>query len=197
VRLRMAYIVGAAALALACSPGPRAANATQAAAVPIGLATPPAIAEDSPDSALARFLTFVIPTGRHSYPAALDSVYENGACRYLESNSETRWLADYRILATVVGGKDTAVVTAFLTSAATVRDDDKSIRGILEIRQDTANFLMVRHSGRWKACGDAFGGFGLILYGRINSWTPAGGSAAKAMAAIDSIRRARGLRLIR
>jgi hypothetical protein len=66
------------------------------------------------------------------------------------------------------------------------------------IREDTARWVLVRRAstgGRWKVSGDAHGGFGVTHIGRDIVW--AEGSRAKALAAVDSIRRARRLDLLR
>ena len=117
-----------------------------------------------------------------------------------EDFSDVRWLADYRVIAVNQKG-DTAVVTAAITTVARQIADtvEGRYRVTPEIREDTAQWRMVRVSGPaglWKICGDASEHFGVIMAGRQLLW-PRGASAATLRATIDSLRQARGLRIIR
>jgi hypothetical protein len=129
----------------------------------------------------------------------IDSVYTRGEELGIDERYEDmRWLAAYRIVS-VETKNDTAQAAAVITVVARQTNDGHDhYTARYGIRDDTARWVLVREStagGRWKVSGDAVGGFGVAHIGRDIRW--AEGSRAKALAAVDSIRRARGLPLLR
>ncbi|MEP6992218.1 MAG: hypothetical protein ABJA80_14900 [bacterium] len=149
-----------------------------------------------PDSQFARFLSLAIAT-RAPRVGKFSDVYE---CRDSEALKDVRWLADYRILSVHTTG-DSAVATAQVTTVARQHDGATGWVADAGIRVDTARWRMRNVAAgatkRWKVCGDAMEHFGVFMLGRTVRWAPAGSSAATAKAAVDSIRRARGLALAR
>ena len=194
--------------ALACAP--KASN-DNGDAVERGIGTANVIPTASlPDSQFARFLSLALAT-RMVRAGMFDSVYTregrvptsgeiedvSGPCP--EDYQEARWLADYRVLSVIAVG-DSAEATAEITTVAREMENGAERRATLDVRQDTAHWRLVRSDlteGRWKVCGDAREGFGLFLASPTHVRWSNKGTAEKARAAIDSIRRARGLPLAR
>jgi hypothetical protein len=115
-----------------------------------------------------------------------------------EEDMERRWLADYRVLSVATSG-DSGVATAAITTAVRqIEGPRDSTIATVSIADDTAHWRMIRSSetrDRWMVCGDAVEGFGVFPSTWSVRWEA--GSAEAARAAIDSIRRARGLPLVR
>lgn len=145
--------------------------------------------------AFERFLQLAVATntlriGRY------DSVY---TCPEDELYEDVRWVADSRVLDINVRG-DTANVSAVLTTAAQQVQEDVGTDYVatVRIREDTGHWRMVRTGGAgWKVCGDSREGFGVWMIGRTIHWRPVGASRLTAHSVIDSIRRARGLPIMR
>lgn len=116
------------------------------------------------------------------------------------------WIADSRILAVHVVGDTIADASAALTIVADQHQDLESVEpryiATIAVREDTAHWWMVRDPvdsvvpGRWKVRGDAHEGFGVFAVGRFIRWTGKG-SERRALALVDSIRKARSLPLVR
>lgn len=158
------------------------------------------------ETAFARFLDLSVAT-RAPRIGMFDSVY---TCEDLEWMIDVRWVADHRIVdVTTIG--DTARATAILTTVARqidLMDNQGTYSSTFRVSADTGHWLMVRSAetqNKWKVCGDArerVGGsprerFGVFMLGRAIRWQPPGASAEMARAAIDSIRRSRGLPIVR
>jgi hypothetical protein len=145
----------------------------------------------------AKFLTLAVAT-HVDHVGDADSVYTSGTELGIdEQYKEMRWLAASRILSVKSNG-DTAHAVALITTVARQTDTGHGYTASYGIREDTARWVLVRDaedSGRWKVNGDAAGGFGVWHIGRDITWV--NGSRARALAAVDSIRRARGLELVR
>lgn len=152
----------------------------------------------SPESVFVRFLDLAVAT-RLQRMGMHDSVY---ACRELEYLEDVRWVADYRVTSVAVRG-DEADATAVLTTVAQQIDRGENNGGYvatLRIRSDTGRWLLRKSgstAGHWKVCGDSREHFGIYMLGREAKWLPAGASADKARAAIDSIRSSRALPILR
>ena len=87
--------------------------------------------------------------------------------------------------------------TAVITSVARQTDRGPGWTASYGVRNDTAHWALTRGpetDGRWMVCGDSFEQFGVWHIGRTVKWLR--GSKAQALAAVDSIRRARGLELV-
>jgi hypothetical protein len=87
---------------------------------------------------------------------------------------------------------------ALITSVARQTNENDVWTASTEIREDTVHWALIRNTdtqGRWMVNGDAAEGFGLFHIGRDVRWVR--GSRVQALAAIDSIRRARGLEVLR
>ena len=116
------------------------------------------------------------------------------------------WIADSRVLAVQVVGDTMADASALLTIVADQHQDPDSAEAryiaTVGVREDTAHWTMVRDPadsvvpGRWKVRGDAHEGFGVFAVGRFIRWTGKG-SERRALALVDSIRKARSLPLVR
>jgi len=164
----------------------------------------------SAESQFDRFLSLSIAT-REKNAVSAESVYTEGGIKVggdvapCLAGDETvnRWLADYHVLSVSLRG-DTAIASAAITTA--VREDEepdgRSFVATPLIQEDTARWMLVRGAdthGKWMVCGpgaSAQGLFGLFKVGRTIRWAN-GGSARNATATIDSIRRARGLPVVR
>jgi hypothetical protein len=147
----------------------------------------------SPYRQFATFLSLAIAT-RQPHLGMIDSVY---TCGDEESRDDMRWIAAYRILSVSVAG-DSGRAAALITTVATQKNEGNGWRAKLGIREDTAHWELKRGAetgGRWMVCGDTYEHFGVFHLGRDVKW--ARGSGVEAMAAVDSIRRARGLELLR
>ena len=144
-----------------------------------------------------RFLSLSVAT-RKPHVGMVDSVYTPGTQLGVdEQYKDMRWLAAHRILSVVTAG-DTARAAAILTTTARQIDMGDYYCARYGIRDDTAHWVLVRSRdtrGRWMVNGDAAEGFSVLPLGRDIRWGM--GSRRKALAAVDSIRRARGLPLIR
>lgn len=171
----------------------------------------------SPESVFTRFLDLSVAT-RQPRPGRLDSVYTAGmqfnydsnyAYTRCEQSTDARWMADYRVLRVVTTG-DSAVASVELVTVA--HETEHGVVGVdagvyheatLRLKTDTGHWELLRSAretgGVWKVCGDAREGFSLFPAGRVGAvrWLPPGASADKARAAIDSIRKSRGLPIIR
>lgn len=120
----------------------------------------------------------------------------SGLCLDPEDYDERRWLADFRVLSVSVRG-DSGKASAAITTVARQRNGGNSWISTLVIEEDTAHWRMVRAretEGQWKVCGGADKGFEFYQE-QPAQWLTGSDSAART--AIDSIRRARGLRLAR
>jgi hypothetical protein len=177
---------------MSCSVGGRNGTATSDSAA--GTVASQAEAE----SQLARFLSLSIIT-RAPKLGQYDSVY---TCRDFETYSDSRWVADYRILAVRQQNDSLAEASAVLTTVARLvdRNGNGDYRATVRVAADTGHWRMLRSpetGRRWMVCGDAREGFTPIKLGRDITWNPAGASAEKARALADSVRKARGLPIIR
>lgn len=145
----------------------------------------------------SRFLSLAVAT-RVPHEGRTDSVYASGAEPGIdEHDTDMRWVAASRILSVSTAG-DSARATAVITEVAQQITDHDIYRASFGIRDDTAHWRLVRDAdsnGRWLVKGDAEEGFGVFHVGRDIRWVV--GSRAMALAAVDSIRRARGLPLVR
>jgi hypothetical protein len=146
---------------------------------------------------LARFLSLAVAT-RVLHTGIADSVYTTGTEPDInELYTDMRWVADFRILSVSTRG-DSGRATAVVTDVARQVEKRGTYEATYGIREDTAHWLLVRgldSTGRWLVNGDAAEGFGVFHVGRQIRWVS--GSRGKALAAVDSIRRARGFPLIR
>lgn len=168
----------------------------------------PADAPASADSQFARFLSLSIAT-RFPYAGIFDLIGTvkdhspaveggdvSGLCLDPEDYDERRWLADFRVLSVAVDG-DSGEASAAITTVARQQIGEYWI-STFAIEEDTAHWKMIRApetGGQWKVCGGAAEGFELYASERPAQWL--NGSDTTARAAIDSIRRARGLPLVR
>ena len=146
-----------------------------------------------PYAQFEKFLSLAIPT-RAPRLGIFDSVY---TCREEENYADMRWVADSRILSVSVTG-DSGRAAAVLTVVARQKDDGPGWKATFGIREDTAHWALKRDTeadGRWKVCGDSFEQFGVFRIGRDVQWLR--GDRTKALAAVDSIRRVRGLPVVR
>jgi hypothetical protein len=144
----------------------------------------------------AKFLSLAVAT-RTPYVSMVDSVYTSGEMGIDERYREMRWVAAYQVLAVRREGK-LAKAVAVITSVARQTDTGHGYVARYGIRDDTAHWVLVRSAdarGRWVVIGDAAEGFGVFHIGRDVRWLT--GSRATALAAVDSIRRARGLPVVR
>lgn len=145
----------------------------------------------------ARFLSLAVAS-RVPHAGRVDSVYTSGTDLGIdERDTDMRWVAASRILYVSTKG-DTGRAAAVITEVARQVDDHDGYRASYGIREDTAHWGLVRGvdtSGRWLVQGDAAEGFGVFHIGRDIRWVV--GSRSQALAAVDSIRRARGLPLVR
>jgi hypothetical protein len=183
-------IVAAIVTAAACSTGRSDGAQTPDSAAPAAAGT--SAVEATPDSALKRFLSLAIATrGNRS------SINEVWTCDEQLGYDDARWIADYLVLTTTTRG-DSAFGTATLTTVASQVDKGKGWVASLKTTEDTAHFVLLRDkaNGKWRVCGDASEGFGVVMVGRDIQWQ-GGASPAKAHAVIDSIRQARGLEIVR
>ena len=167
--------------------------------------------ENAPaDSQFARFLSASIAT-RENTRGLFDSVYTNegrkptpgeiedvsGPCP--QEFMEERWLADYRLLSVTTRGDSGRAAAEITTVAREVEDGAEWLATIL-VSQDTAHWRLIRSDvtqGLWMVCGESMEGFGLFRMPPSHLRWSKNGSAVKARAAVDSIRRARGLALVR
>jgi hypothetical protein len=140
-----------------------------------------------------KFLSLAIAT-RQPHVGMIDSVY---TCGDEESRDDMRWIAAFRILSVSVAG-DSGRAAAALTVVAIQKDGLSGWTARFGIREDTAHWELKRSAetgGRWMICGDTYEHFGVFHLGRDVKWLR--GSTSEAIAAVDSIRRARGLPIIR
>jgi hypothetical protein len=166
-------------------------------------------AEGEPESQLTRFLSLSVAT-REKNLVYVDSVYTDGDIRVggdvapCLAGDETvnRWLAASHVLSVTVQG-DRADATAAITTAAreVEEPDGESFVVNPQIQEDTARWRLLKSgtSGKWMVCGPGSHPkeiFGLFKVGRTIKW-PNGGSQESVMSTIDSIRRARGLPVLR
>jgi hypothetical protein len=147
----------------------------------------------------AAFLTIATATRKPKMGVA-DSVYTPGEIGIGEQDADMRWVAASRILSIKTEG-DTGSAVAVITTVARQIDNGNGVwLARYGIHEDTARWFLVRNAatgGRWMVEGDAAGGFGVFHIGRERDIKWVVGSRAKALAAVDSIRRARGLELVR
>lgn len=198
-------------LVLACRGGDAARAGTGEAGIP---GDKPAAAERTPAQALESFLALSIVTRRPTL-RSMDSVF---AVSWGESDSsdvnetlvdnweDTRWLADYRILRvapdTVIEGNFIGTV-AITTVAAVVGEVTPVGRATATfgIQEDTVRWRLAKgplSQGQWKVIGATQTDLlGLGMGPAIVEWKPRGASLEKAFAAVDSIRTARGLPIVR
>ena len=146
---------------------------------------------------LDRFLSLAVAT-RVPHVGRVDSVYTSGTELGIDEQYRAmRWIAASRILWVSTKG-DSARAAAVITEVARQMDEGNGYRAEYGIREDTAHWRLVRgvdSSGRWLVNGDAQEGFGVLPIGRDIRWIS--GSRERALAAVDSIRTARGLPLVR
>lgn len=144
-----------------------------------------------------KFLSLAIVT-RAKSDALYDSVF---TCRDFQSYQDSRWIADYRVLSVAQRSDTLADVAAVLTTVARlVNPGDDRYRATMRVAEDTAHWMMLRTPAThqlWMVCGDAREGFSTFIEGRDVSWSPPGASRDRAFALADSVRRARGLSLVR
>lgn len=206
-----AVITALGSLAGACSSPPREATRD-----PSATQTEPAThlsVNALADSQLARFLSASVAT-RVPRRGLFDSVRAyfspepggdvSGGCPWANGDyDEARWLADFRVLSVRARG-DSADGTAAITTVATEKleiepNGNSGFVAEFRIDEDTAHWNLIRNAqtyGRWKVCGGAKEGFEVSTLSEPGMrWR--NGSAALAHAAVDSIRRARGLPLAR
>jgi hypothetical protein len=163
------------------------------------------------DSALTHFLSLSIAT-RSGHLRILDSVWVTDSVP--GSWERGYWLADWRILSTILhadSGQGTVAITTSVfegeDEAATSRD--MGLVGTIGVREDTAVWRLVRAPGSsngWKVLGDGewlrrsrdsmYGVVHLDVV-PIQLWRPAGATSETARRAVDSLRQARGLRVVR
>jgi hypothetical protein len=146
----------------------------------------------------AAYLSLAVAT-RRPHMNVLDTVYTAGEELGVgEAENDMRWVAASRILSVRTMGDRAQGFAEITTVARQTSDTHDHWTARYAIREDTARWSLVRSAdtgGRWKVWGDAYGGFGITQIGRDIVW--AEGSRAKALAAVDSIRRARRLELLR
>jgi hypothetical protein len=146
----------------------------------------------------AAYLSLAVAT-RRPRTNVLDSVYTPGEELGVgEAERDMRWVAASRILSVRTMGDRAQGLAEITTVARQTSDNHDHWTARYGIREDTARWVLVRRAstgGRWKVSGDAYGDFGITHIGRDIVW--AEGSRAKALAAVDSIRRARRLDLLR
>jgi hypothetical protein len=144
-----------------------------------------------------RFLSLAVAT-RALHVGITDSVYTSGSePEITEGDTAMRWIAAARILAVSTRG-DTGHAAAVITEVARQAEKHDGYEATYGVRDDTAHWVLVRgvdSTGKWLVNGDADEGFGVFPIGRDIRWVT--GSRAKAIAAVDSIRRARGLAIVR
>lgn len=165
-----------------------------------------------PDSQLSRFLEQMIATRRPTQ-AGLDSVFLMADEGDWVSDY---WLADYEVIQASDLG-DSAIVTAALTTAArespdptfVPSDTGPSSRALAElaVRTDTAAFRLAKRDSRWVVLGNgrwvnpnrdpSYPRVDLFRSAKIYKWRPIGASIESAVAVVDSIRKARGHRIVR
>lgn len=159
--------------------------------------TAPADTTSEPYKQFARFLWLAVAT-RAPGPGRVDSVYTHGTDLGIDERyTDMRWVAAYRILSIWTAG-DSGRAAAVITTVARQTDKGYGWTARYGIRDDTAHWRLERSAdtgGRWKVRGDALDGFRVFRVGRDVKWLT--GSPKKAFAAVDSIRRARGLPLVR
>ena len=146
----------------------------------------------------AAYLSLAVAT-RRPHTNVLDSVYTAGEELGVgEAENDMRWVAASRILSVRTMGDRAQGLAEITTVARQTSDTHDHWTARYAIREDTARWSLVRSAdtgGRWKVWGDAYGGFGITQIGRDIVW--AEGSRAQTLAAVDSIRRARRLELLR
>ena len=178
-----------------CGPAPKTTLKDSVAAQRPAVAANPVPAE----STLSYFLTVAVPTRRPS-TVMIDSIV---GCRDTENLDHVLWHAAWQIDSSVALG-DSTLVYFRATSVARLRAADgggyKAVLGVEEVpvvaRLDRlgshytvcVNFRDPRHPADDFFIGGPFPNV---------RWTPSGASTAEAFAAIDSIRRVRGLPIIR
>lgn len=141
-----------------------------------------------------RFLSQTLAT-RRPRMGYVDSLY---TCGDEEGFEERRWIAAYRILQLTTRGDTGRVVVALTSVARQLQETDSRYGARTGILEDTASWRLVRNEetgGRWMTCGDSDQGFNTMAIGRSVRWRK--GSAKRAVALADSIRKARGLPIVR
>jgi hypothetical protein len=159
---------------------------------------PPAINADSAEVQLRRFLDLAVAS-RKPVIGMWTPVF---TCNDPDHEDRVRalWIADSKILSIRPKG-DSMKAVVLLTSV--VDEADHGFFGwqkILRVQDDTAHFTLARDSadgGTWKVCGEALEHFGIRILGSDATWFPKGASQAAAIATTDSIRKARGLSIVR
>ena len=166
-------------------------------------------ATDSIRVQMSKFLELAVAT-RSGQGTVIDSVVlrttgSGESWMIWDDQDHRRWIADGHVL-TVHEGGDTAIVHVSLAvvadQAPNLESSEAGYVATLAVREDTARWVMVRDHedtvspGRWKVRGGALEGFSVLGFGRTIIWT-SGGSEARALALVDSIRTARKLPLIR
>jgi hypothetical protein len=151
-----------------------------------------------PESTLSYFLSVTVPT-RQPNTVMLDSIY---GCSDTENLDHVLWLADWHMDSSTALG-DSMLVYFRATSVARLRAANGGYRAVMGIEEIPIVARLDRVGQRWTVCvnfrdwrhpADDFfigGPFPNIR------WQPAGANIQQVFAAIDSIRRARGLAIIR
>jgi hypothetical protein len=145
------------------------------------------------ESQFIQFLSLAVAT-RVPRLGLVDSVY---TCDETEGRHDMKWVAAGRVLSVSTRG-DSGRATAVITTVAHQTERSNGYDARYRIHEDTAHWDLVRNiqtGGKWMVCGDALEGFGIFHIGRSVRWVQ--GSRAEALAAADSVRRARGLPILR
>jgi len=169
----------------------------------------PAPTLDSLASAYQQFASFLeLAVATRKDLEGLDSIYSRGSLEDLgltERDEDMRWLAASRIISVRTSGDSGRAVALITTVARQVPESEEGHYAVrFEIQNDTAQWLIVRSAdtgGRWKVYGEGWivghprDQFSILPVGRDLHWVT--GSRAQALAAVDSIRLARGLAIVR
>ena len=151
-----------------------------------------------PESTLAYFLRMSVPT-RKEDRTTVDSIY---GCADTENLDHMVWLADWRIDSSIAS-HDTSLVYVNLTTVARFRGMTHGYMGSLAVEEIPAVISLDRKGAGWLVCvnfralaqpGDPF-----VTGGPVPGieWRTPGATTSGAFAMVDSIRRSRGLPLIR
>ena len=154
----------------------------------------------------ARFLELAVAT--RSDLRGLDSIYYRGSLEDLgltERDDDMRWLAASHIISVRTSGDSGNAVAVITTVAQQTPENEEGHYAVhFGIRDDTVHWLLVRTADtgrRWKIYGEGWmmgdprDQFSVLHVGRDLHWVT--GSREQAIAAVDSIRRARGLEIVR
>ena len=226
VRSVQTLLVLGAGLLMACSPDPAGARSRPTSASTTRRSTSSAVTSGARDTIsprswrdtlapeldslapayqqFAKFLDSTVATRTPSPEIA--SVYTIGTDLGLDQRDlDSRWLATSRIVSVRSVGDSAHAVAVITTVARQVPETEEGHYAVrFGIRDDTAHWLLVRNAetgGNWKVDGDGWIGgdppdqFTVLRLGHYIHWVV--GSREQAIAAVDSIRRARGLEVVR